>query len=668
MSLWVQEPEGESRGQIRAVLVGIGDYAPGSGLERLFGPARDVEAFRTMLVQRFKVQPGNILALVDEDATVRNILTGIVEHLVHGCEPDDEAVLFFSGHGSRRRDESGADDDGYDDTLVAWDSWLDGKGEISDDMLYSLLSKLSEERVPVSVFVDSCHSGGVFRGGRPRSPDTESALAWSEWPDDFVFYDDHEGGPMLGSHVYAAACRAGQHANEVSVPAGTEGESEAFYGAFSLALVRALAESDPTDTFRGVLRHATALLGAMPGTQGQTPWFRGSGLDREVFGKAERPSMLAMGRVPVRRLGQDYVVLEGGWIHGLRAGAKVELADQDGLVVGSGRVLEQWFGLLEARVGWERNASLPVSGRLVDLPDAVAPIGVVADDLEPDLSAIWSSVSPWVRRCAVTDPACRYKMTSTDGRTVELQDVDGLCVRRVDLSGQASVDRERIMVMLRRAVLFDGLWRVGPASASSDRPGLRFVEPTGLRAGEFDAGIERRGGRWHVRAPTEADSRGTGRWAKGELEVTNRCTRPCVPHVLCLDAAYGITLIAPYWPSARPEQLYRLAPGESARYRFAVYTHDAARYPSSQPLRERFVVLMLPDAVDLIEFERVLNVPPRTLAGGGEQASKVRTPLVPRGTPAFAIRSTDERLGVSASIDLLLERVPSVDEGRRSIR
>ncbi|HUU99052.1 MAG TPA: caspase family protein, partial [Phycisphaerae bacterium] len=65
---------------------------------------------------------------------------------------DDLLVLFFSGHGGRRPDLDGDEDDGYDETLVLWD------GQLVDDVIASYLRQVPAG-VRIWFFTDSCHSG-----------------------------------------------------------------------------------------------------------------------------------------------------------------------------------------------------------------------------------------------------------------------------------------------------------------------------------------------------------------------------------------------------------------------------------------------------------------------------------------------------------------------------
>ena len=163
----------------RALLVGIDAYRHVSPLE---GPVDDARAMRAFLVERAGYGPADVKLLLDSQATRAGILDSVLEWLVAGTQPGDEAFLFFSGHGYQQLDGAdGDEDDGMDETLVPVDASIDENdrvhGMIADDEIATLLDKLTGRRV--LVVVDACHSGTTDRGGAgnwryvktPRKPD-----------------------------------------------------------------------------------------------------------------------------------------------------------------------------------------------------------------------------------------------------------------------------------------------------------------------------------------------------------------------------------------------------------------------------------------------------------------------------------------------------------------
>lgn len=95
-----------------ALLIGINQY-PETAIDSIGGQdlllrgcLTDVEMQRELLVHRFGFEPGDIVTLTDRQATRRAILEAIDHHLVQQMQPEDVAVLHFSGYGSQVRFET----------------------------------------------------------------------------------------------------------------------------------------------------------------------------------------------------------------------------------------------------------------------------------------------------------------------------------------------------------------------------------------------------------------------------------------------------------------------------------------------------------------------------------------------------------------------------------
>jgi hypothetical protein len=97
--------------------------------------------------------------LLDSVATKANIIAGL-KWLVSSSKSGDSLVFCYSGHGSKVRDTSGDETDGYDEVLCPVD-FFDGQ-YISDDNLRSIFSTLPRG-VTLDVFLDSCYSGTATR-------------------------------------------------------------------------------------------------------------------------------------------------------------------------------------------------------------------------------------------------------------------------------------------------------------------------------------------------------------------------------------------------------------------------------------------------------------------------------------------------------------------------
>ena len=156
-----------------ALLIGIGNYKQRS----LEGPAYDVAALKRVLIDHYDFKRDNIRTLVNQQAGKFRILSEM-QRLVQISRPGDRVFIYFSGHGTSRRDEllslplphaSGA--------LVPADFKWDARQPIETQMsqlivgkrdLRPILAQLDIDRHVLVVF-DTCFSGNTVRGiGEPK--------------------------------------------------------------------------------------------------------------------------------------------------------------------------------------------------------------------------------------------------------------------------------------------------------------------------------------------------------------------------------------------------------------------------------------------------------------------------------------------------------------------
>lgn len=80
--------------------------------------------------------------------------------LVQGCQPGDSLLFHYSGHGSRQRNFSGDEVDGYDETLCPLD--FETQGMIVDDEINATIVRPLPYGVKLHAMIDACHSGTVL--------------------------------------------------------------------------------------------------------------------------------------------------------------------------------------------------------------------------------------------------------------------------------------------------------------------------------------------------------------------------------------------------------------------------------------------------------------------------------------------------------------------------
>lgn len=95
--------------------------------------------------------------------------------------------LHYSGHGTRVKDTSGDEEDGYDEAMVPID--YASSGMILDDDLYGSFIKSLPSDVTLLVVADCCHSGTIFdlpflwdEGGRVFKPHKVSKIETDQLP------------------------------------------------------------------------------------------------------------------------------------------------------------------------------------------------------------------------------------------------------------------------------------------------------------------------------------------------------------------------------------------------------------------------------------------------------------------------------------------------------
>jgi hypothetical protein len=147
-------------GTRRAVLIGI-NYKGQKG--ELRGCHSDVFNMYNYIQDYYGFQDADVTVLVDDgdhaQPTKANIIAAY-QNVVRQSRPGDAIFLHYSGHGTKVRDVSGDEDDGYDEALVPLD--FEQAGLIIDDYLYEILVKQLPAGVHVVAVYDCCHSGTVL--------------------------------------------------------------------------------------------------------------------------------------------------------------------------------------------------------------------------------------------------------------------------------------------------------------------------------------------------------------------------------------------------------------------------------------------------------------------------------------------------------------------------
>ncbi|MDX1998920.1 MAG: caspase family protein [Thermoanaerobaculia bacterium] len=372
----------------RALLVGIDDYEsqlppghksapPGRGFRNLHGAAGDARALSEVLVSRFGFAREHVSVLTDGAATREAILRTFRQQLVEPAGPGDTVVFYFGGHGSQVRNSASDELDRLDESLVPADAGR-GAPDIRDKELRKLLNDVLDRGAVPTVVLDSCHSGSGTRGFPTGVGPRAVAVDLRDAKDPGPYGPD----PTERGALTLSAARSEELAWETSDEAGVA------HGAFSWALLRGLRDALPdepvTETFQRVRARLHAEL------RRQEPVLEGSEetLRKPLFGSGSdavsRQAVVAVERV----LGDDTVILQGGWAHGLAVGSRLtwrvkgqepdrelEVVTMLGLTQSQARRLAAVAapGVTSVPGRWP----LPPSGTLLEISGWAAPLGQV---------------------------------------------------------------------------------------------------------------------------------------------------------------------------------------------------------------------------------------------------------------------------------------------------
>jgi len=307
-----------ARAELRAVLVGVGDYMTLDA--DLRGPANDVRLMAETLVAR-GVSPGSMTILTadpsglpDGAATALPLRAEIVSALDAAAKASakgDTVIFYFSGHGAQAPDMSGDEGGGYDEILLPADAagWKGAIGAVEnailDDELQAWAQGALSRGVKVVGLIDACHSATGFRaiGGEGVARVVDEDLLGI--PDDIASVAGDPLPPLTGEFVFLYSSQSDQRSFEFPLADGVT-----WHGEFTLRLAQTLRDT-PDASWAQVLAATTEAMAQGPARQ--MPEGEGTLLEAHVFGQGS-----ALARLPV----QDGK-LAAGLLHGLAEGAEV---------------------------------------------------------------------------------------------------------------------------------------------------------------------------------------------------------------------------------------------------------------------------------------------------------------------------------------------------------
>ena len=180
--------------QVYALLVGVNEYKNPS-VPDLRGCVADVRAMYTWLTTSLALPQQRITLLTssgeetsESRASRANILSAWND-LINLVREGDQLFFHYSGHGAQARSIDRNEPDGYDETIVPYDSRdVDETGkpvyDILDKELAALIGQAEAKGALVTIFLDCCHSGSGTR--EAENPDRTKPLTRRGPKDDRV--------------------------------------------------------------------------------------------------------------------------------------------------------------------------------------------------------------------------------------------------------------------------------------------------------------------------------------------------------------------------------------------------------------------------------------------------------------------------------------------------
>jgi hypothetical protein len=597
-----------------ALLLGVHDYPPqGMGdFNRIFGAANDVAALESILNRSFQFAEEDIHVLVNRDATLEGVLREFDSWLIPTVKSKDVVFIYFSGHGSTVHDYTPRDAKTEwigDSSYVLWDSRLDdaqGRHDLTDDELLSLMTPLIDRGAHVCVVTDACHSAGGTRGAPRRktpirmAPEGKFGVSIKTlpkaWPKSVPFLeDDDPRRPPSDRYVHLAACRKDEYSQEWTPP--VEGDKNS-RGVFTMLLIETLRVAANTpgiwtyeSLYRGVMWRLPDYLPSLDYDQNPVP---AGNVSQQIFaGAYHRPP----GRFIVTRLDPARVDIDAGSLAGIEIGVQLEVFDRSGARIGiasidrceptvsSGVWVECKDASVDGAVYADWHGAPPSLGRIV-IRDPTGSAKALVGDLECvtfDDSPQYLALNGSLDAPATSD---RLLITAPDGHVIVDQDL-----RFKDDAARAAA-REFVVEKLREEISYQQLVRtIGRhsdvrAEIDLGDPTQAELEKTILDASPVPLNA-RRIGLEHV-FEVSHDPR-SGNTQVGTIEVRNNDDEPLFVYVIAMTPDHDRIQIYPH-PASSAEAEVPLEPNDPPRrVHFAI--EIPSDWPSTTPFNEQYLVL-----------------------------------------------------------------------------
>ncbi|BBD52760.1 peptidase C14, caspase catalytic subunit p20 [Planktothrix agardhii NIES-204] len=338
----------EQKNKFYALLIGIDGYIPNPMYKNLKGCVRDINLVGDYFLKTLNIPSEQIVKLISPNPDISDLsvtpdllptyenIVGKFHTITELAQPGEQVCIYYSGHGGRAKtiypELKGTDQP--DEGIVPMDIGDQEGRYLRDVELATLLKRMIDKGLVVTVILDSCHSGDAIRGDdiAIRSPgeidiasrSVESIVGTREqliqnWR---MLMDGTPTGttdgrwfPQRRDYVLLAACRPSEFAYEYAV-SGKER-----HGALTYWLIDTLTSAPSGLTYKTLHDRVSAKIQSK--FPSQMPMLSGES-DRFVFGVERSSLQYAVNVLEVVEENSEpkQVRLDAGMVNGLSAGAR----------------------------------------------------------------------------------------------------------------------------------------------------------------------------------------------------------------------------------------------------------------------------------------------------------------------------------------------------------
>lgn len=330
---------------LHALLIGIDGYRPNRLYKSLRGAVGDINLIESFLRQTLQVPPECIYRLTsanqddpallaprakDIEPTYENIVSAF-DQITKTAQPGEQVYVHYSGHGGRAVTAYPLLKQGIEqsnESIVPMDIGDTAAGRYLRDVeIATLLKRMTDKGLIVTVVLDSCHSGGATRGDAEirssHEPDrlartSESLVASREelernWLVETQRFELGAGLPQTRQYVLLAACRPNEYAYEYSP--SEKGQKHGALTYWMIDTLRRAAASGQPLTYK--LLHDRVNAQVQSKFAQQIPMISGE-CDRLVFGSDRWATPFTASVISV--LSETRVRLNAGQAQGISTG------------------------------------------------------------------------------------------------------------------------------------------------------------------------------------------------------------------------------------------------------------------------------------------------------------------------------------------------------------